>query len=330
MRVNGRRGLTTPARKLFQKGDCPFAGPGQSPGLAPRFVRCRPRRTRPLHLRLLQLQRHPRGRRGARDLRRSPRRRHPGCVTSRTSSMSLPDGTVYIMTDTSTVNAATGEPANVDDIKDDLKAVRVNNSVRVAVDGAVGALRLFSKDATERAAAAEAVFHSRDDAALPALNRAIAQEKDPAIKRVMEQARAACVLSLGTASEADQLAAVAALKDRGDMEARALLGSVTAPACRGESRCFCRRRHRPDAIYLDRPAERVLRPVAWFGAATRRRRAGDHVRRHGRDQHGARRDGDDRRLHHVRRAGGDSAPMRRVCSARACSSRSRWPSWCPA
>jgi urea transport system permease protein len=141
-----------------------------------------------------------------------------------------PDGTIYIQTDTDTVFAATGAPVpNLDDIKDDLKPVRVNNSVRVAVDGAVGALRLFSKDATERAAAAEAVFHSRDDSALPALNRAIAQEKDPDIKRVMEQARAACVLSIGTASEADQLAAVATLKDRGDMDARALLGSVTAP-----------------------------------------------------------------------------------------------------
>ena len=37
------------------------------------------------------------------------------------------------------------------------------------------------------------------------------------------------MLSIGTAPEADRLAAVTALKDRGDMDARALLASVTAP-----------------------------------------------------------------------------------------------------
>jgi urea transport system permease protein len=61
------------------------------------------------------------------------------------------------------------------------------------------------------------------------LNRAIAVEKDAGIKRVMEQARAAAVLSIGTAPEAERLAAVATLKDRGDMDARALLASVTEP-----------------------------------------------------------------------------------------------------
>jgi urea transport system permease protein len=136
--------------------------------------------------------------------------------------------TIYIHTDTTTVNAATGAPVTDVD-PDDLKHVRVNNSIRVAVDTAVGALQLFSDDATKRAAAAEAVFHSHDDSALPALNRAIATEKDASIKRVMMQARAAAVLSIGTAPEAERLAAVAVLKDRGDMDARALLASVTSP-----------------------------------------------------------------------------------------------------
>ena len=138
------------------------------------------------------------------------------------------DQTIYIHTDTTTVNAATGAPVTDVD-PDDLKHVRVNNSIRVAVDTAVGALQLFSDDATKRAAAAEAVFHSHDDSALPALNRAIATEKDASIKRVMMQARAAAVLSIGTAPEPERLAAVAVLKDRGDMDARALLASVTSP-----------------------------------------------------------------------------------------------------
>jgi urea transport system permease protein len=139
-----------------------------------------------------------------------------------------PGDTIYIKTDDATVNAATGAPVTDVD-PDDLKHVRVNNSVRVSVDTAVGALQLFSTDATQRAAAAEAVFHSHDDAALPALNRAIAQEHDAKIKRVMEQARAAAVLSIGTAPEPERMAAVATLKDRGDMDARALLASVTEP-----------------------------------------------------------------------------------------------------
>ena len=139
-----------------------------------------------------------------------------------------PDDTIYIKSDDAILNAATG--AAVTDVDaDDLKHVKVNNSVRVSVDTAVGALQLFSTDTAQRAAAAEAVFHSHDDSALPALNRAIAQEKDPAIKRIMQQAQAAAVLSIGTAPEADRLAAVATLKDRGDMDARALLVSVTEP-----------------------------------------------------------------------------------------------------
>ena len=138
------------------------------------------------------------------------------------------ESTIYIHTDTTTVNAATGAPVTDVD-PDDLKHVRVNNSIRVAVDTAVGALQLFSNDATKRAAAADAVFHSHDDSALPALERAIAQEKDASIKRVMMQARAAAILSIGTAPEPDRLAAVAVLKDRGDLDARALLASVTSP-----------------------------------------------------------------------------------------------------
>ena len=132
---------------------------------------------------------------------------------------------LYIRTGTSTVDAATGAAAD----PGGLKAVRVNNSVRTAVDAAVGALRLFSPDAGERADAAEAVFHSRDTAALPALERAIAQERSPGIRATMAQARAAAVLALGTAPEQERLAAVATLQARGDMEARAVLASVAEP-----------------------------------------------------------------------------------------------------
>ncbi|MEJ1977603.1 MAG: urea ABC transporter permease subunit UrtB [Acetobacteraceae bacterium] len=133
-----------------------------------------------------------------------------------------PDHTLYIRQGDTTVNAETGAAATADG----LRVVRLSNNVRVAIDAALGALRLTAPDATQRAGAAEAVFHSRDTAALPALTRAIAKETVPSVKRTMEQARAAALLSISTTSEPDRLAAIATLEDRGDMEARSLIASL--------------------------------------------------------------------------------------------------------
>ena len=107
-----------------------------------------------------------------------------------------------------------------------LKPVRVNNGVRRAVDAALGALQLFSPEAAVRTAAAQAVFKSRDAAALPALNRAIAAEKDAGVAQAMRQARAAAMLDNPQASEADRLSAVATLRRRGDLDSRAMLASL--------------------------------------------------------------------------------------------------------
>ncbi|HQT80523.1 MAG TPA: hypothetical protein PLD10_26080, partial [Rhodopila sp.] len=61
----------------------------------------------------------------------------------------------------------------------------------------------------------------------PAIRRALAKETDPAVKRRMEQARAAVVLSTDDSSEADRLAAIKVLQARGDMDARNILSGVT-------------------------------------------------------------------------------------------------------
>ena len=95
--------------------------------------------------------------------------------------------------DDSYTNAATGEP--VADAGFGVKPVRLNNSVRGAIDAALGSLRLFDPNASVRLDAAEAVFNSHDPAAIPALDRALAKETDASVKRRMEQARAAAVLS---------------------------------------------------------------------------------------------------------------------------------------
>jgi urea transport system permease protein len=136
-----------------------------------------------------------------------------------------PDKSLWIKNGDTVQNARTGE--TVATPPDELKKVRVNNAVRGSIEAAMGSLTLFSADAAARQKAAEAVFTGRDPAALPALNRALAQEKDPSVRSVMEQARAAVVLAIADSSEADKLAAIAVLAGRGDLAAQSLLESVS-------------------------------------------------------------------------------------------------------
>ena len=123
------------------------------------------------------------------------------------------------------IDARTGSPAP-DVTDDDVKAVRVNNAVRSAIDEALGILQLFAPDTATRLQAASAVFTSHDPAALPALSKALAQETNPEVKRRVEQARAAALLSAPDASQADRLAAVATLRARGDQDSRGLLSAL--------------------------------------------------------------------------------------------------------
>jgi urea transport system permease protein len=137
------------------------------------------------------------------------------------------DKALFIKTDDgSFIDAATGEPA-ADVMSSGLKPVRVNNAVRGEVEAALGSLRLFAPDTATRLDAAEAVFHSHDPAALPALDRALQHESDAGVKARIEQARAAALLSADTAGEADRLAAIDVLRERGDIDSRSLLASLS-------------------------------------------------------------------------------------------------------
>ena len=127
--------------------------------------------------------------------------------------------------DGSYADARTGNPAP-DVTDDDVKAVRINNAVRSAIEAALGSLQLFAPDVPTRLAAASAVFTSHDPAALPALTRALAKEADPAVKQRMEQAKAAAIVYDPDASQRDRLAAVATLRARGDQDARSLLSTM--------------------------------------------------------------------------------------------------------
>ncbi len=127
--------------------------------------------------------------------------------------------------DGSYVDARSGNPA-ADVTDDDVKQVRVNNAVRSAIDAALGSLQLFAPDPRIRMQAASAVFTSHDPAALPALGRALAKETNLAVRRRMQQAQAAALLSAPNESQADRLAAVAILRARGDQDSRSLLSTL--------------------------------------------------------------------------------------------------------
>ncbi|NBJ11640.1 urea ABC transporter permease subunit UrtB [Microvirga arsenatis] len=126
------------------------------------------------------------------------------------------------------VNAATGQAWG--NQTGELKPVRVNNRVRRAIEAALGSLTLLSSDAAKRLEAARAVFRSRDEATLPTLEKAIAQEGQPHVRNVLESARAAILLSKQDALPIQRLAAVQTLRNRGDQEALALLSNLPSQA----------------------------------------------------------------------------------------------------
>ena len=139
------------------------------------------------------------------------------------------DRSLFIKSDDgSFIGAVAASPAP-DLTASGLKPVRMNNAVRAEVEAALGSLRLLAPEAATRLAAAEAVFHSHDPAALPALNRALEREGDPVVKRRIEQACAAATLFAGEVTDADRLAAVAVLRERGDIDSRSLLASLPTP-----------------------------------------------------------------------------------------------------
>jgi urea transport system permease protein len=125
------------------------------------------------------------------------------------------------------LDAATGQPV-AGEAPANLKTVRLNNRLRRAVEAALGGLTLLSPNPGKRWEAAQAVLRSKDSNALPALETAIGKETDPALKRLLNEARAAVLLYSPESSAAQKLEAVTVIRARGDQEALALLGGVPA------------------------------------------------------------------------------------------------------
>ena len=132
---------------------------------------------------------------------------------------------VYRTASGDVINARTGEKlVGVD--SSSFKKVRVNNALRSAIDAALGSLTLANPDPAQRAAAAEAVFKSRDPKALRAIETALSKETDARAAEALRQARAAILVSDSSMPVADRVAAVEVLKARGDQDAQSLLDEV--------------------------------------------------------------------------------------------------------
>lgn len=124
-------------------------------------------------------------------------------------------------------DAATGAPL-AGTPPDDVTNVRLNNRLRGGLEAAIGGLTLMAAVPARRLEAAQAVFKSRQESALPALDKAIERERDSNIKQALREARAAIILGMADAKPDDQIAAIAVLRGRGDRDAMVMLVNLPA------------------------------------------------------------------------------------------------------
>lgn len=102
----------------------------------------------------------------------------------------------------------------------------INNRMRREIAGALGALALFVPDRTERLAAAQAFAKSADASRLPLVERALAAEKDPQIRTLLDGVRAG--LMLASPERDNRLAAAESLARDGGPSAKPLLSARLA------------------------------------------------------------------------------------------------------
>ncbi len=100
--------------------------------------------------------------------------------------------------------------------------IKVNNSLRRAIRSAMSALTLMSDDPVRRLSAAAEAFRARDPETLEAIETALAAEQDPGVRRALEEARAAALLSTD-ADVAERVAAIGIVAGRGGNDALSAL-----------------------------------------------------------------------------------------------------------
>lgn len=132
-------------------------------------------------------------------------------------------GKGYALTDPLTLEPA-GEAG-----RREVSKIKVNNRLRRTIRAALGSLTLMAPDPDVRRAAAEAIFKAKDPDSIEALDAALAQETDPRVQTVMEQARAAAVLNSDLDDEI-KLNAIQTLEDKASREALSVLIGAQATA----------------------------------------------------------------------------------------------------
>ena len=130
-------------------------------------------------------------------------------------------GKVYVLSD-----PITGEELG-QTTKRKLRKVRVNNRLRAAIRGAIGALSLLNPDAGARRAAADAVFKARDATKLTVLETALARETDDRVRVRMELARAA-IRATSSATAEVRIDGIRVLSKFAYPDVRALLSAIVA------------------------------------------------------------------------------------------------------
>jgi urea transport system permease protein len=113
--------------------------------------------------------------------------------------------------------------------KAELEKIKVNNALREMIASAMGGMTMISADAKTRKDALLSILKSGDAAALPALERALPDEKDPDILALMKLAAAAATLKSDRPQDA-KLAAIAVLAQNGDRDTASMLASFAATA----------------------------------------------------------------------------------------------------
>jgi urea transport system permease protein len=129
---------------------------------------------------------------------------------------------VLIVSSGEATDAVTG--AKVAPLPDGVEDVSVNNRLRSAVQAALAAFGLTSTDRDARAAAVKELAASADEAVLPLVLKALAQERDAEIKSHLSQIAATLQVKSGTREE--RLSAVRALAASDTGNTRTTLSSL--------------------------------------------------------------------------------------------------------
>jgi urea transport system permease protein len=140
-------------------------------------------------------------------------------IDAATKSLGIKQGSAVL-------DAATGKLRA--DFPADASAVRVNNRLRGVIEAALGSFALRAADPAKRIQAIDAIAKSRDLAALPRIDAALAKETDPRVKTAFERARATLVLADPAAPSSTQLAAIATLSANIDADTLAKLRAAAA------------------------------------------------------------------------------------------------------